>query len=125
PCMYDERVGVGRSYVKLDGPLDYDAWCEGIRLGRAYVSDGRSHLMDIRVNDVAVGTQGSELRVDRPGRIRLSALVAARLAEQPNPRLQKLPHNERPFWDLERARIGTSREVPLEVVVNGRPVAKR
>jgi len=27
--------------------------------------------------------------------------------------------NQKPFWDLERARIGTTRDVPLEVVVNG------
>ena len=25
PCIYGERVGLGRSYVKLDGKLDYDA----------------------------------------------------------------------------------------------------
>ncbi|HEV2762092.1 MAG TPA: CehA/McbA family metallohydrolase, partial [Pyrinomonadaceae bacterium] len=29
PCIYGERVGLGRSYVKIDGKLDYDAWCEG------------------------------------------------------------------------------------------------
>ena len=58
PCIYGERVGLGRSYVKLDGKLDYDAWCEGIRQGRDYVSDGRSHLMDFKVNDVADGRAG-------------------------------------------------------------------
>ena len=61
PCIYGERVGLGRSYVKHDGKLDYDDWCEGIRQGRNYVSDGRSHLMDFKVNDVAMGEQGSEL----------------------------------------------------------------
>jgi len=30
---------------------------------------------------------------------------------------------DRPFWSLERARLGTSNEVPVEVIVNGRPVA--
>ncbi len=49
PCIYGERVGLGRSYVKLDGKLNYDAWCEGIRAGRNYVSDGKSHLMDFKV----------------------------------------------------------------------------
>jgi len=29
PCIYGEKVGLGRSYVKLDGKLDYDQWCEG------------------------------------------------------------------------------------------------
>src|SRR5204863_1645949 len=33
--------------------------------------------------------------------------------------------NEKPFWDLERARIGNSRKVQLELVVNGHPVARQ
>ena len=46
PCIYGERVGLGRSYVHLDGKLDFDQWVEGIKQGRCYVSDGKSHLMD-------------------------------------------------------------------------------
>ena len=39
PCIYGERVGLGRVYVKLaDGQLDFDRWCEGIKQGRSYVS---------------------------------------------------------------------------------------
>src|SRR5262249_6380246 len=30
-----------------------------------------------------------------------------------------------PYWELERARIGKSRKVPLEVIVNGLPVARK
>ena len=37
PCIYGERVGLGRSYVKLDGKLNYDDWCEAIQIGRAHV----------------------------------------------------------------------------------------
>jgi hypothetical protein len=125
PCIYGERVGLGRSYVKIDGKLDYDGWCEGIRAGRNYVSDGRSHLMDMKVNDVAMGEAGSELRLSKPGTVRLTARVAARLNEQPNPALQKRSYTEKPFWDIERARLGDSREVPLEVLVNGVPVARK
>ena len=29
PCFYEESLGMGRSYVKLDGPLDYAGWCQG------------------------------------------------------------------------------------------------
>ena len=29
PCIYGERVGMGRSYVKLDGKLDFDALVRG------------------------------------------------------------------------------------------------
>ena len=125
PCIYGERVGLGRSYVKLDGKLNYADWCEGIRKGRNYVSDGRSHLLDFRVNGLAMGEKGSELKLPQPGTVHLTAHVAARLNEKPNPEIRKRRYNEKPFWDLERARIGDTREVPLEVIVNGYPVAKR
>ncbi|HAV63872.1 MAG TPA: hypothetical protein DCY13_16095, partial [Verrucomicrobiales bacterium] len=44
PCIYGEKVGLGRSYVHLGDTLDYNEWCEGIRAGRNYVGDGKSHL---------------------------------------------------------------------------------
>jgi hypothetical protein len=131
PCIYGERVGIGRSYVKLDGRLDYDAWCEGVRQGRSYVSDGMSHLMEFKANDLGVGENGSELKLTGPAKVTLTVKAAARLGAVPNPRLRGLgaltgewgTGADRPFWSLERARIGTSNEVPVEVVVNGYPVA--
>ncbi len=125
PCIYSERVGLGRSYVKLDGKLDYEAWCEGIRAGRNYVGDGRSHLMEFKINEVAVGEHGSELRLEQPGSVHLTATVAARLDETPRPEMQKLAVSKGPYWHIERARLGNSREVPVEVVLNGFPVARR
>lgn len=125
PCIYGERVGLGRSYVKLDGKLDFDRWCEGIRNGRNYVSDGMSHLMEFRVGDVAVGEKGSELRLDKPGTVPVTARVAALLPPTPDPQLRGRPYAQKPYWHLERARIGESREVPLELIVNGYPVAKQ
>lgn len=125
PCIYGERVGLGRSYVKLDGKLTYDAWCEGIRAGRNYVSDGRSHLIAFKANDVALGENGSELRLAAPATIKLTAQVAARLDEQPHPGIPGLPAEKKPYWDIERARVGTTREVPVEVLVNGESIAKK
>ena len=87
PCIYGERVGLGRSYVKLAGKLDFDAWCEGIRQGRNYVGDGRSHLMDLQVGEVAVGENGSELRLPQAGRVKVKVRAAARLSEKPDPAL--------------------------------------
>lgn len=124
PCIYGERVGLGRSYVKLNGRLDYDAWCEGIRAGRNYVSDGRSHLMGFKVNDVAMGEQQSEVRLAQPGTVHITATVAARLDEQPHPEIQNRSYTEKPYWHIERARLAGTREVPVEVVVNGFPVAR-
>jgi len=119
PCITGERVGLGRSYVKLDGKLDYDAWCEGVRQGRAYVSEGKSHLIDFTVNDLGVGEKGSELRLSTPGTARIKVKAAALLDVNPGPKRGSLP------WSIEQARISGTREVPVEVVVNGYPVASQ
>ena len=123
PCIYGERVGLGRSYVKLDAKLTYADWCEGIRQGRNYVSDGHSHLLDFKVDTVSMGDGSSELALAKPGQITVSARVAAFLDEKPKPQLHDRPYSEKPFWDIERARVGDTREVPLELIVNGYPVA--
>ena len=84
PCIYGERVGLGRVYVKLaDGQLDFDAWCEGIKHGRSYVSDGRSHLIDFQVNELGVGESGGELKLDGPTTVKVTAQAAAYLEPEP------------------------------------------
>ncbi len=125
PCIYGERVGLGRVYCKLEGELDFDRYCEQIKLGRSYVGDGRSHLMDFTVGGVEVGTKGSELRLKAPERIAVTARVAALLDRRPNPGLRDRPYDSKPYWHVERARIGDSRKVPLELLVNGEPVARQ
>ncbi len=124
PCIYGERVGLGRSYVKLD-KLNYNDWVTGVDEGRAYVTDGKSHLLDFQVNTVAMGISSSELKLDKPQSVRVTAKVAARLDEQPNEAIRKLSYDQKPYWELERSRIGNSREVPVELIVNGQPVAKK
>ena len=133
PCIYGERVGLGRSYVKLDGKLTYDDWCEGIRAGRCYVGDGRAHLMEFKANGLGVGERGSELTLKEPGKITLTVKAAALLADKPDPRLRGIgtisgsfgTPAEKPFWSIERARIGDTREVTVEALVNGVPVAQK
>lgn len=124
PCIYGERVGLGRSYVKLHEKLTYDAWCEGIRQGRNYVSDGRSHLMDFQLNGKAMGESGSELHLDKAGTVKAVVHAAAFLDEKPKPEFLHLPYKDKPYWDIERARIGNTREVPVELIVNAIPVAR-
>jgi hypothetical protein len=51
--------------------------------------------------------------------------AAALLHEKPDPERGKRRYQEQPFWDIERARIRDTREVPVELVVNGYPVAKQ
>jgi hypothetical protein len=125
PCIYGERVGLGRSYVKVDGKLTYQKWCEGIRAGRNYVGDGRSHLMDFSVGGVEVGVEGSELQLAKPGKVVARVDFAAWLDEKVNPIVRGKSQQEKPYWHIERARVGDSRMVPVELLVNGQPVARK
>jgi hypothetical protein len=125
PCITDDRVGLARSYARVIGPLTYRKWIDAVQVGRNYVSDGRSHLMDFSVDGVEAGTRESEIRLDRPGRVKVTLRAAARLDPTPVPRIRQLPYYEQPYWDLERARIGETREVAVEIVVNGAPVASQ
>ena len=97
PCMSDDRVGDGRSYVHLPQALTYDAWCDGVRDGRSYVSDGFSHLMNFTVNGVEAGNQRQRVATrsaghrasDRAGRV-----LACREAERtPLPRTARGSHS--------------------------------
>ena len=125
PCIYGERVGMGRSYVREQGELSYPNWLAGVHAGRSYVSDGKSHLLNFKVNQVQVGEAGSELRLEAPAEVTVTADVAALLPPTPDTKIHALPYTEKPYWDLERARIGQTRNVPVELVVNGQPVARR
>lgn len=134
PCIYGDRVGLGRVYVKMrpEDRLDYDAWVLGVRDGRSYCGDGRSHVFDFKVNEVALGEAGSsgkisQLNLERPGKVKVTFDVAARLEEKPTEETEHIRHtrlDQKPYWHLERARIGDSRKVPVEVIVNGQPAAR-
>ena len=152
PCITDARVGQGRVYAKLDGPLSYSAWLAGLGAGRSYVSDGRSHLMDFSVNDVQVGEAASELKLAGKGTVRARVKVAALLSQVPlstdsipsdrggefwrtglgnndasntKESIHDRPVDHTPYWHIERARIGNSREVPVELVMNGKSMARK
>jgi hypothetical protein len=123
PCITDDRVGQSRSYARVVGPLTYRKWIDAVQAGRNYVSDGRSHLFDFTVEGVEAGTGGSEVELDGPRRVKVSLRAGARLDETPNEAVRRRRYDETPYWDLERARIGDTREVPVEIVVNGRVAA--
>jgi hypothetical protein len=155
PCITDARVGQGRVYAKADGPLSYNAWLDALRAGRSYVSDGRSHLIDFSVNSVEVGTNASEVKLKGSGTVHVRLKAAAYLtptaaggesaADQEPPWMSPFnnpwnahsvdasgtasihdrPMDQEPYWHIERARIGNTREVPVELVMNGKPVARK
>jgi hypothetical protein len=122
PCIYDGRVGMGRTYSKIDGSLSYLGWLRGLQSGHSYVSDGKTHLMNLRVNGAVAG---SEIR--SPGSLTATVTIdaAAYLPEVPNDAIRKLPYDQKPYWDVERARLGDTREVPVEIVVNGKAMARQ
>ena len=132
PCIYGDRVGLGRVYVKLpeNEPLTYDTWVRGIRDGNSYCCDGLTHLMDFRINDLAVGEKVSEaepasrLRVKSGDALRVRVRAAALLDETPQEEIRKRPLSERPYWHVERARVGDTRTVPVELIVNGQAVER-
>jgi hypothetical protein len=152
PCITDARVGQGRVYAKVDGPLSYSAWLEALRAGRSYVSDGRSHLMDFSVDGVDVGRAGGEVKLKEKGIVHVSVKVAAHLDPIPqsadtipsdrgnrfwmnsmeNAKVLSAGENihdravdQTPYWHIERARIGSTRAVPVELVMNGKTVARK
>jgi hypothetical protein len=152
PCITDARVGQGRVYAKVDGPLSYSAWVEALRAGRSYVSDGRSHLMDFSVNSVEVGTGASEVKLAGKSTVHATIRVAAYLDESPlnadsipsdrghrfwlkslnnadtsksGETIRDRAVDQTPYWHIERARIANTREVPVELVMNGKPVARK
>ena len=128
PCIYGERVGLGRIYVKMPpGALDFDAWAAGLKDGRSYVGDGKSHLLDFTVGGVPVGEKAatgeiSQLDLEAPSKVTITARVAARLNETPNLQIKNRALDQQPYWDVERARIGESQKVPVELIVNGQAV---
>lgn len=125
PCITDARVGQARSYVEVEGPLTYKAWLDGMKAGRSYVSDGRTHLMGFSVNGVKAGTHNSEVSLASPGTIHVAVRAAALLDSNPDPAIKSRPYDQKPYWTIERARAGSSRQVEVELVVNGTAVARK
>ena len=76
--------------------------------------------MNLTVGGVPVGEEDSELRLLAGSKVAVTLLAAAYLPEHPDKSLQRSPYDEKPYWDVERARIGDSREVAVEIIVNGK-----
>jgi hypothetical protein len=57
--------------------------------------------------------------------VKVTAKVAALLESEPVEAIRKTRYDQKPYWDVERARIGTTKKVPVEVVVNGVAVARQ
>ena len=120
PCITDERVGVGRSYVRLEhrpvADAGYEDWVRGMAQGRLYCGDGRSHFLDFKVNGRRSGEGDLALKASET--MEIETLVAARLEPEPPVDMAAIKHRFN-GWHLERARIGMTGTVPVELIVNG------
>ncbi|MBK5279488.1 MAG: CehA/McbA family metallohydrolase [Bacteroidia bacterium] len=125
PCIFDERVGLARSYFKTDGPMTYDNYVEALKKGRGYVSDGGSHIINFSVNGIEPGLSNSELTLKNSQTVKIKGAIAAFLSEQQDERgatIAKRKLTNQPYWHVERARVANSQKVKVELIVNGKPV---
>jgi hypothetical protein len=70
----------------------------------------------------------SEIHLNKPEKVQVTASLATFLTATPTEEALQIKNrrlDEKPYWHIERSRIGTSRSVPVELIVNGQAVAKQ
>ncbi|WP_417387340.1 CehA/McbA family metallohydrolase [Gimesia sp.] len=133
PCMSSRRVGQGRVYVQLgqQTEVDFTQWCQGIRQGRSYVSDGYAHALEFQVNEVAPGFE--EIQLEQPSRVKIAAKVAF-APETPRavayglldpPEGRRAAGDTRVLHAPRNSEYVTAGKRLVEIVVNGEVVAKQ
>lgn len=144
PCIYGDRVGLGRVYVQLNPTekLNFDAWVSGLKNGRSYCGDGMSHVLkfeakpsggDDNAKPIRMGWPGSDgaisqLNLKEPGKVSFETSIAAMLQEKPSNQSNSIRARRldtKPYWHIERCRIGDSRNVKAELIVNGQAVESK
>lgn len=139
---YIDLPGSARNYVRIDGAFATDAWFEGLRRGRTFVSNGP--LLELDVNGAGMGdtvriAPGGELMISsrarmNPGLDRLDRLelvahgeVVASVNSTPGTEELTLSHRLNPgegLWLAIRAKgkgIGVAHSAPVYVEVGGKP----
>lgn len=141
PCMSSRNVGQGRVYVRLASgkrqlpaaiaSVDYTAWCEGIRAGRSYVSDGYAHAVEFQVAGIRPGDGDVKLAV--PGTVKINARVAF-AAETPfavahggitPPAGRSVVGDTVELHGPRYDKMLRGGKRLIEIVINGEPVASR
>lgn len=128
PCISDERVGRARIYAKLDSGLEFGDYMEAIVKGRSYVSDGHAHLIDFRVEDQTLGLNESKLRLSGAQSVTIKGKAAAFLTsyqDRIGEIIGSLTEYQSPYWHIERSRRGKTRNVAVELIVNGEKVGEK
>lgn len=129
PCLTDACVGGGRSYVPLAAPAHgddgYTRWLDSLLHSASYFGDGRSHIFHFTV--AGEPRSSRVIALPAPGPVEITAEVCARLEPEPISATLAIQHAspyDKPYWHIERARLASTRRVPVELLVNGLPVAR-
>jgi hypothetical protein len=109
PCVSGSRVGQGRVYVHLGkvDRVDFTDWCEGVRAGRSYVSDGYAHALEFKVGGK---TPGQALGLTAAGKVTVTAKVAFGA--------------ETPLGTSVGGQLPPGKTRRVELIVNGKAVAQ-
>lgn len=125
PCISDEKVGRARIYAELEGGLDFADYMEALVKGKSYVSDGRSHLIDFKVNNLKLGDDESLLSLKKATKVKVVVKAAAFLEKDQDEEGRVIatadPYKP-PYWHIERSRQGVSRDVVVELIKNGKVI---
>jgi hypothetical protein len=87
-------------------------------------------LFDFQVNDLGVGEPGDQGRpsflvADKSQPLTIRVKAAAMLAEDPDAHdIRSRELDSQPYWHVERARHENTRQVPVELIVNGEAVQR-
>jgi hypothetical protein len=129
-----EAVRGGRSYVSDGRSHLMDFHVNGVEVGthksEVQISDSgnvRVALKAVAYLDPPAEVPSRELAGDQPSAF-LAAIPDAPdddFSRTPKGTIRDRPYSQRPFWHIERARIGNTREVPVEIVVDGKAVARK
>ena len=81
-----------------------------------------SHIINFSVNGLEAGTNDSRLNLKKEESVKITATVVANLPEhqdESGAAIAQSALTEQPYWNIERARIGKTRKVRVELIVNG------
>jgi hypothetical protein len=102
-----------------------------VRDGRSYCCDGFTHLFDFEIDGLGVGEPGEGGRASvlaaKSGQTLNIKCKAAGLLDRDaeNDDIAKRDLDEQPYWHIERARVEGTRQIPVELIVNGEAVEKK
>jgi hypothetical protein len=85
-------------------------------------------VLSLEVNGRKLSNVDHHVQLTTAGTLSLRACVAAYLPGRPTKVEQSIRAKEpddSPFWHIERCRIGDSRQVYAEIILNGEPMASR